>query len=158
MKLKGFYKHMPLQGGDDDLFVNRASSEDNIAVCLTADSFTFSNPKTTWYDWYRQKTRHLAIGVHYKSAHKWILGMLGLSNILFYFSLIPLLFFKEAWMVAGLGLFLKMANQTFVMYRVKQNLNESISVWMFPVLDFVHSIVIFAFLFPARFSRRATWM
>lgn len=157
MKLKGFYKHVPLNGGDDDLFVNRASTEDNIAVCLNPESFTYSIPKRSWATWYRQKTRHLAVGRYYKSNHKLLLGLLAVSNLLFYFSVIPLAFFPKAWPVVA-GLFMvKLINQAFVMGRVNEQLKEPISIWLFPLLDFVHSIVIFAFSFPARFSKRATW-
>ena len=157
LKLKGFYKHMPITGGDDDLFVNRASSKDNIAVCLAPESFTFSNPKTTWYGWYRQKTRHLSVGRHYKSTHKWMLGLLGGTNLLFYISLLPLLFFQETWPFAGVGLLLKTANQAIVMRKVQRRLPEPFSIWMFPILDFVHSVAIFVLSFPARFSKRVTW-
>jgi cellulose synthase/poly-beta-1,6-N-acetylglucosamine synthase-like glycosyltransferase len=158
MKLKGFNKHMPLTGGDDDLFVNRASSEDNVSICLDEESYTFSNPKETWYDWYRQKTRHLSVGKYYKSNHKWLLGLLAATNLLFYFTLIPLLFFPLGWQLAAGGAFLKILNQLIVLSGVNKRLKEPISIGLFPILDFVHCMFIFAFSFPARFSRRATWM
>ncbi len=158
MRLKGFSKHMPVTGGDDDLFINRASSEENIAICLQADSYTYSIPKTTWYDWYRQKTRHLAVGKYYKPSHKGLLGLLGLTNILFYFCLVPLAFFPLGWPLALGGAFLKITNQVVVLNAVNRKIKEPISNWFFPVLDFVHCMLIFVFSFPARFSRRATWM
>lgn len=157
MKLKGFYKDMPVNGGDDDLFVNRASTEDNIAVCLLPESFTYSNPKQSWYAWYRQKTRHLAISKRYKSIHIWLLVLLGASNVFFYFLLIPLAFYPLAWPFVGAGFVLKIVNQTVVMNKVKKRLGESISAVWLPFLDFVHTFTIFAFSFPARFSKRATW-
>lgn len=157
LKLKGFYKHMPINGGDDDLFVNKASTKDNIAVCLEPESFTFSIPKKSWRDWYRQKTRHLSVGRHYKPHHKWLLGLLAISNLFFYFTLVPLLFFPKAWPVVGFLFLFKLINQAYVFSRVNEQLKEPISIWLFPLLDFVHSMVIFAFSFPARFSRRATW-
>ena len=157
LKLKGFYKHMPVNGGDDDLFVNRASSENNIAVCLSPESYTYSTPKQNWHDWYRQKTRHLSVGKYYKSTHKRMLGLLGGSNVLLYISAMPLLFFHQTWPIALCGLFIKMVNQALVMRQVQQRLKEPFSVWMFPMLDFVHTMAIFALSFPARFSKRATW-
>ncbi|HRH33757.1 MAG TPA: glycosyltransferase [Catalimonadaceae bacterium] len=157
LKLKGFYKHMPLNGGDDDLFVNRASTEDNIDVCLNPDSFTYSIPKKSWGSWYRQKTRHLSVGRFYKTHHKVLLGLLGGSNLFFYFFGIPLLFFEQTLPFVG-GLFLfKLVNQAYVMNRVNERLKEPISVWLFPLLDIVHSISIFVFSFPARFTKRTTW-
>jgi len=157
MKLKGFYKHMPLTGGDDDLFVNRASTEDNIAICLQPDSYTFSIPKETFFDWYRQKTRHLSVGKYYKSSHKWVLGILNVTQLLFFLSIPALLFFSLGWLVALSGYFIRALNQMFVFRAVNQKIKEPFSIWMFPVLDFVHTILIFVFSFPAIFSRRVTW-
>jgi glycosyltransferase involved in cell wall biosynthesis len=157
MKLKGFYKHMPLNGGDDDLFVNRAASRDNISICLSTEAYTFSIPKKSWYSWFRQKTRHLAVGRFYKSQHKWLLGLYGATNILFYLTVIPLFFFPLTLPLA-LGFFLfKTANHAVVMNQVKRIISEPFSFWAFPLLDFVHSILIFAFAIPARFSKRVTW-
>ena len=157
MRLKGFYKDIPLNGGDDDLFVNRASTEDNIAVCLLPETYTYSIPKQNWYAWYRQKTRHLAISKRYKSIHIWLLILLGASNVFFYFLLIPLCFYPLAWPVVGAGFLLKISNQTLVLSKVKKRLGESISIGWLPFLDIVHTFTIFAFSFPARFSKRATW-
>jgi cellulose synthase/poly-beta-1,6-N-acetylglucosamine synthase-like glycosyltransferase len=158
MKLKGFYKHMPLNGGDDDLFVNRAASKDNISICLSPEAYNYSVPKKSWNTWYRQKTRHLAVGKFYKTRHKWLLGLYGATNLLFYLSVMPLFFFSLTWPLA-LGFFLfKTLNQALVMNRVKRIIAEPISFWVFPVLDFIHCILIFAFAIPARFSRRVTWM
>lgn len=157
LKLKGFFKHMPLTGGDDDLFVNRASTRENIAVCLNPESFTFSIPKHSWGDWYRQKTRHLSVGHFYKTHHKWLLGLLHASNLFFYVAWIPLLLFPPVLPIVA-GIFaVKMINQAYVMTRVNSRLKESIPFWMFPILDIVHSISIFVFSFPARFSKRTTW-
>jgi glycosyltransferase involved in cell wall biosynthesis len=158
MKLKGFYKHMPLTGGDDDLFVNRASTDDNIAMCLDPEGFTHSIPKTTWYSWYRQKTRHLSVSRFYKSGHKTMLGLLGLTHLLFYFTLPAILWIPMGWTVALAGYVLKTLNQMIVLRAVNSKLKEPISIWAYPILDFVHGMFIFAFSIPARFSRRATWM
>jgi glycosyltransferase involved in cell wall biosynthesis len=158
MKLKGFFKHIPVTGGDDDLFVNRAATKNNISVCLDPESFNFSIPKETWYDWYRQKTRHLSVGKYYKANHKFLLGMLAVSNLLFYLTAIPLFFFPITLPLVAVGFIWKIANHAVVMNQIKKKLNEPFSIWLFPLLDFTHSIAIFAFSFPARFSKRATWM
>lgn len=158
MKLKGFFKHMPLNGGDDDLFVNRAASRDNISICLSPKAYTYSVPKDSWFAWYRQKTRHLAVGRFYKPAHKWLLGLYGATNLLFYLSLLPLLVFPLTMPLAAGFFMFKILNQAIVMNRVKRIIAEPISFWAFPVLDFVHCMLIFAFAIPARFSRRVTWM
>ena len=79
---KGFYSHMRVWGGDDDLFVNEAATAQNVAVSLHPDTFTTSAPKETWADWQRQKQRHLGVGKRYKTADKIQLGIITASHVL----------------------------------------------------------------------------
>lgn len=79
---RGFYRHMNIMGGDDDLFVNEVATGQNTAVCLDPDCFMWSKPKETWADWRRQKRRHLSVGKYYKPGNKWWLGLLTGSHVL----------------------------------------------------------------------------
>lgn len=79
---RGFYTHMNVLGGDDDLFINEVATKQNTAICLDSDTFTWSKPKETWADWRIQKRRHLNVGKHYKSGHKIRLGLLTGSYVL----------------------------------------------------------------------------
>lgn len=79
---KGFYSHMRVWGGDDDLFVNEAATSRNVAVSLHPDTFTTSVPKTTWESWKRQKQRHLNVGKRYKTGDKIRLGLITASHVL----------------------------------------------------------------------------
>ena len=79
---KGFYSHMRIWGGDDDLFVNEAATSRNVAVSLHPDTFTTSAPKETWQAWKRQKRRHLNVGKRYKSVDKLTLGLITSTHVL----------------------------------------------------------------------------
>ncbi|MBN8826819.1 MULTISPECIES: glycosyltransferase [unclassified Spirosoma] len=79
---RGFYSHMNVVGGDDDLFVNEVATGKNTAVCLHPDTFTWSAPKETWSEWRQQKRRHLNAGKYYKQRHKLRLGLLLGSHVL----------------------------------------------------------------------------
>lgn len=79
---KGFYSHMRVWGGDDDLFVNEAANSRNVAVSLNPDTFTTSAPKETWTAWKRQKQRHLSVGKHYKTGDKLRLGFIAGTHVL----------------------------------------------------------------------------
>ncbi len=81
---KGFAKHATIVSGDDDLFVNEASTPNNVAVNLDPNSFVYSNPKTTWAAWRLQKTRHMGTAKYYKPLHKLLLGIYSASQILLY--------------------------------------------------------------------------
>lgn len=79
---RGFYTHKNVLGGDDDLFINEVANRHNTAVCIDADTFTWSKPKETWADWRIQKRRHLNVGRYYKPGHKFRLGLLMGSHVL----------------------------------------------------------------------------
>ena len=82
---KGFYSHMRIWGGDDDLFVNEAANARNMAVALHPDTFTTSAPKQTWGAWKQQKRRHLNVGKRYKTGDKIRLGLITATHVLAWF-------------------------------------------------------------------------
>ncbi|MEZ0540165.1 glycosyltransferase [Fibrella arboris] len=105
---KGFYSHMRVWGGDDDLFVNEAATPRNVAVSLHPDTFTLSTPKKTWDAWKRQKQRHLAVGKYYKTSDKLRLGLITGTHVLTW--LLGLL-------AAGYVVWLALTHQTALLYR-----------------------------------------
>ena len=78
-KVNGFIDHMKIRSGDDDLFVNQASTKENTTICIEPNSFTYSNAKTSFSEWINQKRRHISTAKYYKSFDKFQLG-------LFYFT------------------------------------------------------------------------
>ena len=66
----GFDKHAHLLSGDDDLFINEVATTDNIGILTKKNSFVYSAPKKSWKAYFRQKTRHLSTGKHYKFKHR----------------------------------------------------------------------------------------
>lgn len=90
---KGFTNHQHLASGDDDLFVNSAGNAQNVGVVIDKQAFTYSEPKTSWSRWFRQKTRHMSTGRHYRFGHKLLLGLFSLTHFLFYPAFIVSLFY-----------------------------------------------------------------
>jgi cellulose synthase/poly-beta-1,6-N-acetylglucosamine synthase-like glycosyltransferase len=84
----GFVPHMHLPMGDDDLFVNTASNRKNTTAVYNKESFTVSQPETTYAKWFRQKRRHLVTSASYKFRHKFMLGLFGASTVLFFASML----------------------------------------------------------------------
>ncbi|UFH57344.1 glycosyltransferase [Spirosoma sp. KNUC1025] len=82
---RGFYSHINVVGGDDDLFMNEVAKGANTAICLDPAAFTWSKPKETWAEWRAQKQRHLNVGKYYKPGHKIRLGLLVGSHVLSWF-------------------------------------------------------------------------
>ncbi|GAB4001628.1 glycosyltransferase [Spirosoma daeguense] len=108
---KGFYTHMNVVGGDDDLFINEVATGRNTAICLHPDTFMWSEPKTSWSEWRRQKRRHLHVGRYYQSGHKFRLGLLISSHVL-------------TWLIAlGVG--------GVVLYHELRAISFSLNEWLF---------------------------
>jgi hypothetical protein len=90
---------MKILGGDDDLFVNQSATYSNTAVSLQEESFTTSQPKTSWSGWWKQKKRHINTAAHYKWKHKILLSLFYFSQIGFFVSAILGFIFGLNWMV-----------------------------------------------------------
>ncbi|MDO9261036.1 MAG: glycosyltransferase, partial [Flavobacteriaceae bacterium] len=101
----GFANHMHLRSGDDDLFINQIAHKKNTSVCYTPNSFTISEPKTSFSDWSLQKRRHISTARFYKFQHQLLLGLFYLSQISFWI-LAPILLiiqFQFYWILAIIG-------------------------------------------------------
>jgi len=95
LQYKGFSRHQHLLSGDDDLFVNEAATRKNTAICINAEAHCFSQAKESWRDWWIQKTRHLSVGKYYRAGHRFVLGSLYGSHVLFWVLGIAGLFFVQ---------------------------------------------------------------
>ena len=86
LSTKGFSSHLDLQSGDDDLFVNEYAEAGNTKVEISPLSVTVSGPKSTIWQWFVQKQRHLTTSVRYKPSSKAVLGCEMFSRALFYIA------------------------------------------------------------------------
>lgn len=101
--VNGFIDHMKIRSGDDDLFINQAATAKNTTICYTPDSFTYSEPKKTFKEWFTQKRRHVSTASFYKSFDQSQLAVFYLSQLLFIILPIVLLAFRFQWIIV-LGL------------------------------------------------------
>ena len=135
---KGFSAHNNVPGGDDDLFINKAATKDNIAIVIDKEAFTLSEPANTWKQWTKQKKRHYTTSRFYKPVHKLLLGMYAVSHFLFYPLLVVSMVsysWEQALVVFGIRFFV----QGFIIFKVTEILDEKdlfpwyllLDVWMF---------------------------
>ena len=80
----GFSNLMKTCAGDDDLFVNKVATRDNVAVVNSRDSLTWSVPEKRWKDWWQQKRRHLSVSSEYSARSRRHLANEPLARGLFY--------------------------------------------------------------------------
>lgn len=120
---KGFSAHNKIPGGDDDLFVNAAATRHNTAVLTDPDTFTYSRPKKTWGDWFRQKKRHMSTGRFYRTKHKFLLGLYAFSQLCVYpLAIAAALFYN--WQLAAGVFALRLVSLFIVWFRTLNKLRE----------------------------------
>tara|TARA_B100000809_G_scaffold177125_1_gene174588 strand:+ start:953 stop:2095 length:1143 start_codon:yes stop_codon:yes gene_type:complete len=105
-KNKGFASHHHILSGDDDLFINEISNKRNTQIVIDIEAHTISNAKTTYKSWFRQKKRHFLTGTEYKFKHKFMLGVLQLSQMVFIGLFIGLMILvKPFYLILGVFVF-----------------------------------------------------
>jgi cellulose synthase/poly-beta-1,6-N-acetylglucosamine synthase-like glycosyltransferase len=145
--------------GDDDLLVKNMTAFAQTAVVTHRDAITWSRPKKTWRDWYRQKLRHLSAGKRYHPNSLLFLGIYHHSHLLFY--LIGLITFCDAekstllwtnfFIFAGL-----LGAKNFVIHLVTRRWEKS----PFSPKDLLHDfcyVIYIAFLVPLSVLHRPVW-
>ena len=135
--VNGFIDHMKIRSGDDDLFINQAANEKNTTICFSPDSFTYSMPKTSFKDWFRQKRRHVATASFYKTFDRMQLGVFYISQLLFVILAIVLLAFQFQWIVVlslvGFRYLFTWITLGFAAGKLKE---KDVMYW-FPILEMV---------------------
>ena len=142
----GFANHMHLKSGDDDLFINRVATKNNVALCFSPESFTTSIPKKNLKEWILQKRRHVSTANYYKPKHKFLLGLSFLVQLLFW-SLAGILFASmfELQIVLGLVL-LKLTVQYLIIGKSIKKLKDNDLVFWVPFFE-IFLILLQLFIF-----------
>ena len=132
---KGFVSHMHIASGDDDLFVQEAGTRKNTAVVFHKESHTVSEPKKNLGDWLKQKQRHYKTSKYYKPGHKFVLGLYGIMQPLFYVSLVLALVFTPYWEMVLIAAGIKVFLQYLVFVFSTLKLGSYRILWFLPLLE-----------------------
>ena len=155
-KVKGFSSLNHVASGDDDLFINKVANKNNTAIVIDKDAVILSEPKRTFGDWFRQKTRHFSTARFYKPVHKFLLGLYSLSQFLFYPAFVGAILLFDWRIVAGVFL-IRMISYFTVYTKALKKLDEADLtgwLWLMDIWQFFYYII-FA---PALWKKpRPTW-
>lgn len=155
--VNGFIDHMKIRSGDDDLFINQAATGSNTTICYSPDSFTYSEPRTTWKDWFIQKRRHVSTAGHYKVIDKVQLGVFYSSQLLFLLLAIVLLAFQHQWMiVAGIVAFRYLFAWITLGFSAGKLKEKDVMYW-FPIIEFTLIFTQLNVFFTNIFSKPVHW-
>jgi len=134
-RVGGFQAHRDLPSGDDDLLVNAGAQAGKVVVCLEKQAFMYSEAKTTWRAWLRQKSRHLSAGTLYRRQHLVLLGLVGLTQVAHYSLLIMLLASGYGIGFVLLGYGIRLIALRLTLAKTLPALGESGLLTRFPVFD-----------------------
>jgi glycosyltransferase involved in cell wall biosynthesis len=153
----GFYTHMNIPSGDDDLFVNEVATKVNSVIVIDKDAFTISKPKATFKAWFRQKRRHINTASHYKKTHQLLLGMHYISLVFLWISAFVLLLFQFQWQTVGALFGIKIVLHYIIIYSTANKLNEKDLIIFSPILEIVLILMQFAQFLYNKFSKPIHW-
>lgn len=147
-----------LASGDDDLLLQAMTSKVRVTACLHPGSFMYSAPKTTWQDFFRQKSRHISTSFHYPfriSAKLFIfsfslMAFYALAFLFLWFGLIPfpycMLILLAKWLIQ------------MISHRGAFNLLDGKRyTWTYPLAEMV--LVLYFFILPvfSAFQKNKHW-
>lgn len=153
----GFATHLHVLSGDDDLFVNKAATAGNTAICFDNQAITRSNPKKSFKSWFRQKRRHVSTAKYYKVKHKLLLGTFYLSQVAFWILLVFLLMFQIHWQLVLAIFSLRLILQYAVFWKSARKFNELDLIWILPVLELSTICIQFGIFSVNLFSKPSNW-
>ncbi len=108
---KGFASILQFRSGDDDLLINKFAKGHNTRVEISKEGSTWSEPNSTFKQWYKQKERHLSVSENYSQTSKFLIFWEVFFRGVFYVSLISLIVFaaiQQNWiaLVIAISLFI----------------------------------------------------
>lgn len=156
-KSKGFAAHMHIPSGDDDLFVNANATPSNTIIQIHKDTHVWSEPKTSFLAYLRQKKRHVGAGSLYKTKHKFILSAQITVQFFFYALTITLACFPSTHFIAVGAFLLSLVVRCFVYPKLLKRLNYGGLSWWFPILDIILMVFLVFNAILSIFVKKVAW-
>lgn len=154
---KGFAAHMHIPSGDDDLFVNASATPTNTTIQFHRDAQVWSEPKTTFLSYLRQKKRHFGAGKFYKPKHKFILSLQIIAQVLFYTFVIVLACLPHTRYIAAGVFALSVIIRSVVYPRLLKRLSYGDLRWWFPILDMLLMVFLVFNAIVSIFVKKLQW-
>jgi cellulose synthase/poly-beta-1,6-N-acetylglucosamine synthase-like glycosyltransferase len=136
-KVNGYINHMNIRSGEDALFVNEAGQRKNTTICYTPESFTYSEPKKTFKEWYLQKRRQAFTTSFFKPFDKFLIRLFNISQFLFIILSIVLAILQFNWMILVPVIVFRYIISWSVIGYSAAKLREKDTVYWYPVIEII---------------------
>jgi cellulose synthase/poly-beta-1,6-N-acetylglucosamine synthase-like glycosyltransferase len=151
-----FSAHTQYRSGDDDLTVQQALKQTKIAYCIHPDSFVYTKAPASLHAFFRQKIRHLSVGVAYPRKILIRLSAFILSWLFFYPAFLCLFFYGFP-IVATQLLILRWIVAALAYNDYRQTLKQRFNFLQIIVLDFVFPWLMVLFSLFSLSRRNPQW-
>ncbi|RLC22577.1 MAG: hypothetical protein DRH21_08260 [Deltaproteobacteria bacterium] len=135
LKNNGFISHYNVDSGDDDLFINEVANKKNTSIEIHPNSFTISEGKKTFSEWWMQKRRHLSTSKYYKFKHKFLLGLYSISLIVTIIAFIFLLTLKVNISIVLILFGIRILSQLVIIKKASDKLVEKKLLLFSPLIE-----------------------
>lgn len=135
LKNNGFISHYNVDSGDDDLFINEVANKKNTSIEIHPESFTISEGKKTFSEWWLQKRRHLSTSKYYKFKHKFLLGLYSMSLIVAIVTFIFLLTLKVNILIVLILFGIRLLSQLLIIKKTSDQLSEKKLLLFSPLIE-----------------------
>jgi glycosyltransferase involved in cell wall biosynthesis len=143
-KNDGFNTHKNIISGDDDLFISQASTKNNTAICTHPESVTISDSAKSFYEYIKQKARHLNTTHKYNFAGLFHSGGELVFRTLFFLS--TLIFINSDIFFALLSiLIIRLILITIIIRLFSRKINNEIPIPYIIIFD-IFAPVFYVFL------------
>lgn len=156
-KMKGFASHYFIESGDDDLFVNEAATKQNSKIEVSIGSHTVSRVKKTFWEWFRQKRRHITTFSFYNATTKFRLLLLSLSQYLFFGTFIACLI-VQFYPILVLSIFASRLLIQIVIFNKSMRLLAEKNLLLFsPIIELILMVVYPMISISNTFIKKNKW-
>lgn len=135
-----FKRHAKLASGDDDLFIGQMANAVNTSIEIEKETFCYTAAPQSLKAWWRQKRRHLSTALYYRLHVSLLLGLFGLSQLLFYILLIILLISGYQMSLVLSLMAAKFAVQLLTLIPAALKLKQKRPLWLFPFWEMLTAI------------------
>lgn len=156
-KVNGYIDHMNIRTGEDALFINQAATKKNTAVCYNPESFTYSEPKHSFKDWFTQKRRGVFTSSFFKPLDKFQLKLFAVSQLLFIVLAIVLAALQFNWMFLVPAIVFRYIFTWIVVGYSAAKLKEKDTVYWYPVIEIILTFTQLNVFFTNLFSKPVHW-
>jgi len=156
-KMKGFASHYHIESGDDDLFVNEAANKNNSKIEIDINTHTVSKVKKTFRNWFRQKRRHVTTFKHYNFGSKFRLGVLSMSQYLFFGCFITVLIMQFEPIVVLSIFALRLIIQILIFSKSMKQLAEKDLLFLSPIIELLLMFIYPMITLSNMFMKKNKW-